>query len=92
MIPREKARAVAESLARRLQPEKFARMTANPSPSAYPGYRWPALDAVYHFSWSPTHDGIPVGGDGLHIAVGACSCWRRAASCPHRKSLPRRRR
>lgn len=71
VISREKARAVAESLARRLQPEKFARMTANPSPSAYPGYRWPVLDAAYHFSWSRTHDGIPVGDDGLHIAVDA---------------------
>ncbi|HAG07122.1 MAG TPA: hypothetical protein DCL13_02990, partial [Peptococcaceae bacterium] len=71
VISREKARAVAESLARRLQPEKFARMTANPSPSAYLGYGRPALDAAYHFSWSRTHDGIPVGDDGLHISVDA---------------------
>ncbi|MGQ9497640.1 MAG: PepSY domain-containing protein, partial [Desulfotomaculales bacterium] len=71
VISREKARAVAEDLARRLQPEKFAWMTANPSPSAYPGYRWPVLGAAYHFSWSRTHDGIPVRDDGLHIAVDA---------------------
>ncbi|MGI9952899.1 PepSY domain-containing protein [Moorellaceae bacterium AZ2] len=71
VISRDKARQIAENLARRLQPEKFAQMNYEPYPSGYFGYPKGPLSIAYHFSWVRTHKGIPVGDDGLRISVDA---------------------
>lgn len=71
LISRDKARQIAEILAQRLQPEKFAQMNYEPYPSGYFGYPKGPLSIAYHFSWVRTHNGIPVGDDGLHISVDA---------------------
>lgn len=75
IISREKARAIAESLARKLQPERIGSMLLDSSQSAAQNYYRAAnsLNLAYSFNWKRTAGGMPVDGNGINISVNALS-------------------
>ena len=73
IISREKAGTIAESLARRLQPDRFGSMRLNSSQLLSQNYYRPAnsLNLAYTFNWERTAGGMQVDGNGISISVNA---------------------
>jgi len=74
IIPREKARVIAEDFIRKMQPEKisYLRLDDGPDPMVhYSPER--TLDIAYKFNWSRMANGLKIDYDGIRVTVNALS-------------------
>lgn len=88
MIPREKARVIAEDFIRKMQPEKisYLRLDDGPDPMVhYSPER--TLDIAYKFNWSRMVNGLKIDYDGIRVTVNALSGKITSYSCNWQKDL-----
>lgn len=74
IIPREKARVIAEDFIHKMQPEKISclRLDEGPDPMVYYSPER-TLDIAYQFNWSRMANGLKIDNDGIRVAVNALS-------------------